>query len=273
MNNFQVIKNYKNLENHWISGQKLNFKSNTIDKSIPVIFTKKNNSLNYLFNSNVSVLKKQFYLNNYVNYNVNLNKLEFKDNIKFWYTNNNNYYFNKILWQVKLQTTDKKFKKICKNLKSIFQRLENPNFEKNLIKTQLILNNKILEKRLYNLNYGYTLPKQLIKKFIKKCLFNYLIWAKENNQPINCVLVGANWGGLLFQLKGSIFFKNLTFFMPYSLAKLKLSPKFKKLNKNFEFFINPNKYIAIRVNVNSFTSRMDYKTDIPKEIKSVILKN
>ena len=61
--------------------------------------------------------------------------------------------------------------------------------------------------------------------------------------------------------------------MPYSLAKLKISPQFKKLNKNFESFVDPNKYNALRVNVNSFTLRVDYKTDIPTEIKSVILKN
>lgn len=273
MENFKTIKNLKNLENHWIIGQKLNFKSNPIDKKIPVIFTNKKNSLNYLFNSSVALSKKPFYINNYVNYDVNLNKLTFKNNIKFWYDDNNVYQFNKILWKKKLQTNDKNFKKICKSLKSIYQRLENPNFDKNFIKTQLILNNKILEKRLYNLNYGYTLPKQLIKNFIKKCLFNHLIWAKENNHPIYCVLVGANWGGLLFQIKGSMYFDNLTFFMPYSLAKLKISPQFKKLNKNFESFVNPNKYNALRVNVNSFTSRVDYKTDIPTEIKSVILKN
>lgn len=248
MNNFKTIKKFKNLENHWINGKPVFLKTNEITNRIPVKFTSKTNNNNFLFDSNQFLDKKNFYKKEYIKYDINLNKLVFKKNIKF-FLSNDNYNLDIILWKQYLSKNNK-LKKIFKILKSIFQRLESQNFEKKLFLKKAIFSNEIINKKINNFKYGKLLPRVLLKNFLIKCTLIYIKDAYNKDKKIIVNIKDINYGGIVF----NILDLPISLFMPFSLSNSGIK-KNKDFSKQLELIKKNNDFSILKTKVHSLGNK------------------
>lgn len=225
---YKEIKNYKNLENHWIGGKiKEDNKGVLNQKYIVLEFCSTKTNRNSFRISHKLINQNLLFKRELISYDTNLKRIMHEGFIDVWYNNSNEINLGTPLQHIYFKETFIKNK--YKKNKNLFFNMER---KKNLL--SLLQNNKLkffdylnIWNKVYKFNYNKNILKVFLIKFIQK---QNMLHIKKNIEKDNIYIKSIFLG---FYKKGFIMYSP-------SLLKVFLIPNY-FLNKNIKNLLKKKK--------------------------------
>lgn len=248
---YKEVKNYKNLENHWISGKIKDDNKIVLNKKYVLLeFLSGNKNKDAFRISHKLIDYNQLFDRNLISYDISSKQIIHKSVIDIWYNDANQINLGSPLQHKYLKKNFVERKYI--NNKNLFFNIEQ---KKNLV---LLKNNKLkffnylnIWKKVYKFDYTKNILKLLLLKFIKKQNMLYIKKnLKKNNVYIKSIFLGFHKKGLI--MYSPAFFK--VFLIPSQFINKNINKLLKKKKKKhtdwlliYSIFFTYNVYYKINI--------------------------
>lgn len=237
---YKEVKNYKNLNNHWVGGELINIKNIILDQRYVALNFYKSKFANSFKIPYKLLNYKNFTKNKFIYYDTNFKKLIFNDIIYVWY-NQETFITTKPLQHIYLKKNH--IKKNYEVNKHLFKKIEQKNLFLLLKKRKTYFLYNSIWLKIYKYKYSKHILKRLVLNLTKK---QNILYLKKQNASKNILIKGILLG---FYNKDIIIYIPKLFkisIIPYKIINNKLNKIIIKYWKNLKKLNMKKKVIKLQ---------------------------